>query len=138
MKSGRNITNGLVLVLLVVGSGLNCTKASFKPPPAAAIKLKKGHGPPPHAPAHGYRAKTSDGIEIVYDSKLGVYIVFGISSHYYSNGLYYRVNGNQWESSVKFHGSWKVVAEYEVPFGLRYGIKTNGKGKGKGKGKQKG
>ncbi len=133
MKLGRKITKGLVLLLLLVGSGLNCTKASHKPP-ATAIILKKGPGPPPHAPAHGYRAKTSDGIEIVYDSKLGVYVVVGLSSHYYYDGLYYRFNGGHWEASAKFHDSWEVVAEYKVPPALRSGKKSKGKGKAKRKG----
>jgi hypothetical protein len=134
MKFGRKITKGLVLPLLLLGSVLNCTNASFKSPPTVTIKPMKSHGPPPHAPAHGYRARTSDGVEVVYNSKLGVYVVFGISSYYYSNELYYRVNSDQWEVSAKFHGPWKAVAEYEVPFSLRYGIKAKAKGKGKHKG----
>lgn len=132
MKFGRSFTKGLVLPLLLIGSALNCTNATLKTPPSVTMKSKKHHGPPPHAPAHGYRARTSDGIEIVYDSKLGVYVVFGISSHYYSDGIYYRVNGDQWESSGKFHGSWKAVAVYEVPYGLRYGLSQR-KGKWKSK-----
>ncbi|NIV10784.1 MAG: hypothetical protein GWN62_05700 [Aliifodinibius sp.] len=120
---------------LVAGSGLNCTKATHKAP-AATTKLES-HGPPPHAPAHGYRTKTSEGIIIVYDSKLGVYAVVGLSSHYYNNGLYYRVNGDRWQASAKFYGSWQVIAEHKVPPGLRSGTKSkkshkSGKKKGKG------
>ena len=132
MKFGRNSVKGFVLPLLLIGSALNCTNATLKTPPNVTLKSKKGHGPPPHAPAHGYRARTGDGIEIVYDSKLGVYVVFGISSHYYSDGIYYRVNGDQWEATSRFHGSWKVVAGYKVPFGLRYGLNQR-KGKWKTK-----
>ena len=94
MKFGRKITNGLVLPLLILGSGLSCTNASLKHPPTVTIKPKKSNGPPSHAPAQGYRARTSDGVEVVYNSRLGVYVVFGISSYYYSNELYYRVNGD--------------------------------------------
>jgi hypothetical protein len=134
MKFVKIIINGLVLPLLVVSISLSCTKASLKSAPIVTIKPKKGNGPPPHAPAHGYRAKTRDGIEVVYNSKLGVYEVFGISSYYYSKGFYYRVNDDQWEASTEFHGSWEVVAEYRVPFGLRYGKETKRKGKGQQKG----
>ena len=53
------------------------------------VVLKKA-GPPPHAPAHGYRHKHEHGVELVFDSQLGVYVVVGWKDHFFSAGRYYR------------------------------------------------
>jgi hypothetical protein len=113
MKFGKKVINALVLLVFVAGIGLSCTKVYHKPPPTT--KKQKRHGPPPHAPAHGYRAKTGEGLAIVYDSKLRVYVVVDVLNHYYHNGFYYR------------------FAEYKVPQRLRSGKKNKGKKKKKSK-----
>ena len=103
-------------------------------------KKHKGHGPPPHAPAHGYRAKTADGIEIVFDSGLGVYLVVNVPDHYYSDGKYYRKRGDSWEFSLRFEGPWEIVIEADLPVGLRSegkGKSKKEKSKDKGKSKEK-
>jgi len=85
-------------------------------------------GPPPHAPAHGYRHKYQEhGVELVYDSGLGVYVVVDFPNHFYFKGHYYRHRDSKWEIGVRVDGPWKVVAEKSLPPGLR------GKKKGKGK-----
>jgi hypothetical protein len=86
-------------------------------------------GPPPHAPAHGYRQK-HHGMELIYDSGLGVYVVVDFPNHYYCKGHYYRLRGIQWEVCVHLDGPWKSVSEKLLPPGLR------GKEKGKGKSKE--
>ncbi len=92
----------------------------------------KPKGPPPHAPAHGYRHKYHEhGVELVYDSGLGVYVVVELADHFYFRGHYYRHRDSQWEIGVHVDGPWKVVAEKSLPKGLR--SKKEGKGKGKGK-----
>ena len=91
------------------------------------------HGPPPHAPAHGYRHKAAHGVECAYDSSLGVYVVLGRRDHYYDGDRFYRRSSGQGEVSVELEGSsWRVVSETSVPEGLR----TNGKGKAKHKHKK--
>ena len=90
---------------------------------------KQGHGPPPHAPAHGYRHKHQDGVELVFDSGRGVYVVVDIPNHYYIDGRYYRLRADQWQVSAHFDGPWGVVAEVSLPVGL----KTNSSGKHKTK-----
>ncbi len=84
------------------------------------------HGPPPHAPAHGYRHK-HQGVELVYDSGHGVYVVIDLPSHYYFKGRYYRRGEVQWEAGVNIDGPWEFVSEDAMPKGLR------AKGKGKSK-----
>jgi hypothetical protein len=87
------------------------------------------HGPPPHAPAHGYRHK-HHGVDFVYDSEWGVYVVVGFPSHYYYKSHYYRFHEAHWEMGVHIDGPWKFVSEKSLPKGLR------GKEKGKGKSKE--
>ena len=89
------------------------------------------HGPPPHAPAHGYRHK-HQGVELVYDSGRGVYVVIGLAHHYYFKGHYYRLRETQWEVGVHVEGPWEFVSDEALPWGLR----AEGKGKGKGKSKE--
>ncbi|GAI19521.1 unnamed protein product, partial [marine sediment metagenome] len=61
------------------------------------------HGPPPHAPAHGYRHK-HQGVELVYDSGRGVYVVVDFPLHFYFKGHYYRYHEPHWEAGVHVDG----------------------------------
>jgi hypothetical protein len=79
---------------------------------------KQGHGPPPHAPAHGRRYK-QQGVELVYDSGRGVYVVVGLPNHYYSEGNYYRLRDTRWQVGVHIDGPWQPVSEESLPPGLR-------------------
>ena len=94
---------------------------------------KHKHGPPPHAPAHGYRHK-QHGVELVYDSGRGVYVVIDLPNHYYFKGRYYHRGEIQWEVGVHIDGPWEFISEDELPKGLR--AKEKGKGKAKGKSKE--
>jgi hypothetical protein len=80
---------------------------------------KIGHGPPPHAPAHGCRRKMPAGVEVVYDSGCGVYVVVGWEDHYYLEGNYFRFRDGRWEVSVGIESGWKAVGYESVPPGLR-------------------
>ncbi len=84
-----------------------------------------GHGPPPHAPAHGYRHKQANGLDLIYDSGVGLYIVSGWSNHYYKAGNYYRWHKGRWESGPKLKGPWKGASKKALPPGLQ---KKKGKG----------
>ena len=90
-------------------------------------------GPPPHAPAHGYRRKYQ-GVELVYDSGRGIYVVIDLPNHYYFKGHYYRLGEIEWEVGVGLEGPWKVISYDELPKGLRMDKKGKGKAKGKSKG----
>ncbi len=86
------------------------------------------HGPPPHAPAHGYRHK-HQGVELVYDSGRGVYVVIGLPHHYYFKGHYYRLRETNWEVGVHMDGPWEFVSDEALPRGLRAKEKSKGKSK---------
>jgi len=85
-----------------------------------------GHGPPAHAPAHGHRRKQVCGVELVFDTGLGLYVVVGHPNHYYCDGYFYRFTGSAWEMSLRFDGGWAVRAGKPLPPGLR--AKSNGNG----------
>jgi len=90
---------------------------------------KRGLGPPPHAPAHGYRQKYQ-GVELVYDSGRGVYVVVEFPSHYYYKDHFYRLENSKWEISVNIAGPWELVSEESIPAGLRAKEKEKDKSKG--------
>jgi hypothetical protein len=71
-------------------------------------------GPPPHAPAHGYR-RTHQGHDLMYDSDLGVYVVVGLSNVWFLDGSYFRLADERWELSVGANGPWRVAAISAVP-----------------------
>ena len=93
-------------------------------------------GPPPHAPAHGYRHKHArDNVTLVYDTGIDVYIVTGYKDCYFSAGQYFRDAGVSWEWSVSIEGPWKVVTQSsDLPSGLRQKGHNKGKHKDKGRG----
>jgi len=86
------------------------------------------HGPPPHAPAHGYRHKYQ-GLEMVYDSGRSVYVVIGLPSHYYYEGHFYRFERARWAVSTQIGGPWRSVSEESLPPGLRAKEKPKGQSK---------
>jgi hypothetical protein len=90
-----------------------------------------GYGPPPHAPAHGYRAKTSHGVRIRFDSHLGVYVVLDIPDRYYYKGVYFSYRKGKWFSSNHPDGPWKKYSKKALPPGL-YKKYHGGKKPGKG------
>jgi hypothetical protein len=105
------------------------------------VTTAKGHGPPPHAPAHGYRRKHHDAhhhgeLELVFDSGLGVYVVVGFPLHYWLDGTYYRERSGSFEIAASIDGPWRTSAS--VPPGLAgkaKGKSSNGKGNAKANGK---
>src|SRR5262245_42462850 len=91
-------------------------------------------GPPPWAPAHGYRHK-HHGAELVFDAHLGVYVVVGHPYVYFFDDHYFRHVSSGWERCGDWKkGHWKSVDAGRVPDPLvkHYAAKAkHGKGKGK-------
>jgi hypothetical protein len=75
-------------------------------------------GPPPHAPAHGYRAK-HHGHDLVFDHELGVYVVVGLTDVWFLDGSYFRISGDHWEVSVGSPDRWRVASVSVVPARLQ-------------------
>jgi hypothetical protein len=83
------------------------------------IGYPRKKGPPPHAPAHGYRRKNEHGLEIIFDSKLGVYIMMDYPMHYYWDNRYYRKQKDKWETSIDINKKWKSIDKQQLPKGLQ-------------------
>lgn len=133
-----------MIILAAVGLSAGCTrKVVYKersPEPPVVVHEQKS-GPPPHAPAHGYRHKhQGDDVVLVYDTGLDVYVVSGYKDCYYSAGQYFRFVDGSWEWSVSVSTGWRIVADYrEIPSSLctKHGKGKSHGNKGKGKGNKK-
>ena len=71
-----------------------------------------------------------DGTELDYRSDLGVYVVVGVSGHYFHDGVFYRRNGKGWIAGEHVDGPWASVTESQLPPGLRSMPKGKAKGRG--------
>lgn len=99
-------------------------------------------GPPPHAPAHGYRQRhRRSGVDLVFDTGLGVYVVAGLGYYFFSE-KFYRWRNNAWQISVNIDGPWNLVDDYRVPRRLfkskvkykrKYKDKRKGRARGRGR-----
>jgi hypothetical protein len=119
----------VVVLLASAVLGISACSLVIHPDRTARPAIGERHaGPPPDAPAPGYRYAQADGVELVFDSSLGVYVVSGHSDHYYHHGKYYRWNSGSWEASPKISNGWRPASEKKVPPGLR---KAHQRGKGK-------
>jgi len=95
-------------------------------------------GPPPHAPAHGYRHKRHHGHDLEYDSTLDAYIVINVPETYFGNNLYIRLSTDgRWMVSARLDGGWRVAAGNEVPYKLKKSKKKKKPKKEKGHKKSK-
>jgi hypothetical protein len=102
----------LLVVLLSPTSGCVYHHHQAKAPPGYA----KSHGPPPHAPAHGYRHKHHhDAVELVFDGGLGAYAVVGRPGYYWHSDHYLRWVSGEWRVSGRIDGGWVVVSSDRVP-----------------------
>jgi hypothetical protein len=115
------------------------TSLAFPVAGCVVIDAPHGHaykgGPPPHAPAHGYR-RNHQGSDLVFDSELGVYAVVGLSNVWFLDGHYFRIRGDRWETSGRSRGPWQVARVNAVPDRLY--AKRHPHGAPQGKAKKKG
>lgn len=92
--------------------------------------VRKG-GPPPWAPAHGHR-RQHDGVDLVFDADLDVYVVVGRPGVYFRGDDYYCLRGGEWWAGSRWNGPWAAVVVSDLPPGLRKKYaKSHGKGRGK-------
>jgi hypothetical protein len=115
MRSGMLVSSICALSLVALGCVVvdGGGRGSHHHRPAA-----RAPGPPPHAPAHGYRHKHG-GRDLVFDSQLGVYAVVGLPDVWFSGGHYVRWYGGRWEIGVEMGGPWRVAQLDAVPYKLR-------------------
>lgn len=101
----------------------------------------KNHGPPPHAPAHGYRHRNADGVTLEFDSGLGVYVALGLPDIFFSDGHYLRNHDGLWQLALNVKGPWENAGKGDVPDKLKRnsgkGRENAGNGHGHGKKEKK-
>ena len=104
------IRNGLVFL---AGFGIAACEHEYRGGPYA----RRRYGPPPHAPAHGYRHHYH-GVDLVFDTALGVYLVLG-SSHYFYRDWFYRYDRGIWYRRRRRDGRWRETSGRDLPSPLR-------------------
>ena len=133
----KSITLALAALIVILLLTTSCSRYRAHPGP---VIITNESGPPAHAPAHGYRRKHVHGVELVFDSGLGLYVVVGRTDHYYHDGYFFRFRSGIWERCPEPDGHWKVTSHNSLPIGLQAKAKVNnnnnsGKENGKGKGR---
>jgi len=129
----------IISICMFFLSGCNTLGVGIQGPGSEhSKKIYHKPGPPPHAPAHGYRHKHQNGHELEYDSNAGAYIVLNVPETYFGNNLYIRLSAyGNWMVSTTLEGGWRVAVGNEVPYSLKEykGKKKSNKGKGHKKNK---
>lgn len=126
---------GLLAALVIAVTIEGCQGFVVAPRHGEPVVARQA-GPPPHAPAHGYRHKHQSGAELRFDSDLGVYLVVGQTDVYFYDGLFVRVRSGMWQVSATLAGPWEPKAAEWVPPGLRakhHAKKPKGRGRGAAK-----
>lgn len=77
------------------------------------------HTPPPHAPAHGYRHHHQHGVDLVFDSGIGAYVVLGFDDLFFLDGFYMRFYDNRWHIADRYDGRWRSADDRHIPRKLR-------------------
>jgi len=104
------------LLALSLGATSGCVYHHHHQPAAVTTVQTGRSGPPPHAPAHGYRTRhPRDGVSLVFDAGLGVYAVADWTDCYWDAGRYLRWEAGVWRTSSRIGGTWVVVSRDRVP-----------------------
>lgn len=118
----------LVIATLVVTIAVlsGCHHIRVPHHPLNPVRLLSG--PPPHAPAHGYRHRHHDH-DMEYDGGLGAYLLIGRPGIFFHDNLFWRLHEGIWQSTRALAEPWRIVEHIDrVPHGL---VKRHGKGHGK-------
>ncbi|WP_022665122.1 hypothetical protein [Desulfospira joergensenii] len=110
----------ILFLAMVLSAGCNTFYMGAGDPVSHRYEKKeKGKGPPPHAPAHGYRHK-HQGYDLEYRDKAGAYIVLNVPETWFYDDLYIRVSSDgEWFVSADLEGGWRIAAGNEVPYSLK-------------------
>ncbi|MDH5358015.1 MAG: hypothetical protein OEY48_06110 [Gammaproteobacteria bacterium] len=114
-----------IFIALLAALLVGCVDSASVKYGDSAPHYKKG--PPPHAPAHGYRHKHQQH-DMIYDSGIRAYVVVGWLEHYFDEGFYFRFRDGRWQMSASLNdGEWKDARDHDVPKGLWKARKHKGK-----------
>ena len=118
MERRKFVWNGL---LFTASLGLGACQHEYREEPYGRPIRRRG--PPPHAPAHGYRHRYRRGLDLTFDSGLGVYLVVGALRAFYHDGRFYRFKAGDWWVSPDYHrGPWRKSSGRRLPLALRRSV----------------
>ena len=106
--------------LLVGLMALGLSGCIYLAPPNIAFRSPVV-APTPSAPAHGHRHTERGSPDMIYDSRLGLYVVLGYPDHFHDGKRYYRRLDGRWQHSAELHQGWSEVRLGEVPQALLAG-----------------
>ena len=97
-----------------LAAGLLAAACATAAPPAPSP------APGPPAPElQGYRAKTPQGVDLVFDPKLQLFAVPGSPATYWLDGRYFRRTSSGVDCAAKLEGPWAPCPAGELPERLR-------------------
>ena len=131
VRTARLLLIAILFATCIAAFGCSRTVV-YKDSPEQTVEADKP-GPPPHAPAHGYRHKHADGVVLIYETSIGVYVVSGYSQVYFHGAYFYRLHKNRWQTSRHIAGPWHKSNVKKLPQGLREEVAEKKKGKGHNK-----
>jgi hypothetical protein len=111
-NTGRNLITAFLAGFVITLSG-----CAVYPAHHDFAYEQRGYGPPPYAPAHGYRTKIH-GHNMLYDAHLGVYVLLDLHDHYYHNLVYYKYNKKNWYYRQHDKDKWRKYDKRKLPEGL--------------------
>lgn len=111
----RAVAPGLAALMMLAVPG--CVRETGYGGVNDAVYYQK-QGPPPWAPAHGYRHKHPGGALLIYDAGLGSYLVGGHPGCYFHSGRFYCSRGKAWKAGPDLGGPWTVVSLSQLPPGI--------------------
>jgi hypothetical protein len=131
MDNGKAINVRLLAggVMLLFAIGCASTQGAFEvgwgnPAPQPEVQISHKNGPPPHAPAHGYRAKHN-------------YRYYPANEVYYDTGrrIYFYIEGGDWvaDALLPYHlrvslGGYETVEMYaDTPYEYHQRYKSKGR-----------
>lgn len=116
MKFLKMIAVGVACVFILSCNTMGVGVQAHVPPEKQKHKKK---GPPPHAPAHGYRHQHR-GHDLDYDSSIGAYVVINVPDTYFHQSLYIRLSTDgRWMVSADLNNGWRVETGTEIPHRLK-------------------
>jgi hypothetical protein len=102
----------LAFALLALAACATAPAPRTAPAPATAAR-------PAAVAAPGYRAKTPQGVDVVYDARRGVFAVEGQSDLFWVDQRYFRREASGWQVARTLDGPWAACPAGELPPGLR-------------------
>ena len=108
----RNLITGIVAV-----SAMGLAGCAVYPAYPGYADGPYSYGPPPYAPAPGYRT-SYPAHNMRYDGQLGVYVLLDLPDHYYFNNVYYKYSRNNWFYRYQDRDKWRSFDGRKLPPGL--------------------